>query len=321
MPSNARRAFESNSKDVEKLLDIHAQLTGTGRGRRYEVEVLNKSAVVLITSFWEAYCEDIAAEALAHMVANCASPDSLPAELRKNVAKELQAEKHDLAVWRLSGDGWRNVVGGRLASMQQKRNKRLNTPKSEQIDDLFKKSVGLTRVSSSWSWPGMSADQARLKLDKYVTLRGAIAHRGSASDSVKKLEVTDYFEQVKKLVGKSGGRVNTAVKGLQVHRFGSTVEWRGQSQLLIYTHPRVMPEAGSKAQYALNRQFRGGRYAYYDTHRARGRTHHQALRALANRLVGILHGCLRHRILPTGEFAEPEHAITVRHEYPSLKIK
>ena len=33
---------------------------------------------------------------------------------------------------------------------------------------------------------------------------------------------------------------------------------------------------------------------YYDRHRARGATHHQALRALANRLVGILHGCLRH---------------------------
>jgi len=28
----------------------------------------------------------------------------------------------------------------------------------------------------------------------------------------------------------------------------------------------------------------------YDTHRIRGATHHQALRALANRLVGILHG-------------------------------
>jgi hypothetical protein len=32
----------------------------------------------------------------------------------------------------------------------------------------------------------------------------------------------------------------------------------------------------------------------YDTHRARGATHHQALRALSNRLVGILHGCLHH---------------------------
>jgi hypothetical protein len=30
----------------------------------------------------------------------------------------------------------------------------------------------------------------------------------------------------------------------------------------------------------------------YDAHRARGQTHHQALRALGNRLVGILHGCL-----------------------------
>jgi transposase len=32
----------------------------------------------------------------------------------------------------------------------------------------------------------------------------------------------------------------------------------------------------------------------YDQHRAAGDTHHQALRALGNRLVGILHGCLRH---------------------------
>ena len=37
-----------------------------------------------------------------------------------------------------------------------------------------------------------------------------------------------------------------------------------------------------------------GPRAYYDRQRARGATHHQALRALANRLVGILHGCLRH---------------------------
>ena len=39
-----------------------------------------------------------------------------------------------------------------------------------------------------------------------------------------------------------------------------------------------------------------GALAYYDRQRARGATHHQALRALANRLVGILHGCLRHHI-------------------------
>ena len=62
------------------------------------------------------------------------------------------------------------------------------------------------------------------------------------------------------------------------------------------------------ARYARNRRLADALYqqafsalssspgarGYYDRHRARGATHHQALRALANRLVGILHGCLRH---------------------------
>jgi len=43
---------------------------------------------------------------------------------------------------------------------------------------------------------------------------------------------------------------------------------------------------------ALNRS--AGARAFYNQHRAGGDTHHQALRALGNRLVGILHGCLRH---------------------------
>jgi hypothetical protein len=33
--------------------------------------------------------------------------------------------------------------------------------------------------------------------------------------------------------------------------------------------------------------------AYYDDRRAQDQTHHQALRALGNRWVGILHGCLK----------------------------
>jgi hypothetical protein len=38
-----------------------------------------------------------------------------------------------------------------------------------------------------------------------------------------------------------------------------------------------------------------GARAFYDRHRAAGDTHQQALRALSNRWVGVLHGCLRHR--------------------------
>jgi transposase len=43
----------------------------------------------------------------------------------------------------------------------------------------------------------------------------------------------------------------------------------------------------------------------YDAHRARGASHHQAPRALGNRLVGILHGCLVHRVAYQEQVAWP----------------
>jgi transposase len=52
-----------------------------------------------------------------------------------------------------------------------------------------------------------------------------------------------------------------------------------------------------------------GSRALYDRQRERGATHHQALRALANRLVSILHGCLRHHT-PYSETIAWAHTLT-----------
>ena len=48
-----------------------------------------------------------------------------------------------------------------------------------------------------------------------------------------------------------------------------------------------------------------GARRYYDALRGRGQTHHQALRGLANRWVGILHGCLRYSSHYSEEIAWP----------------
>ena len=48
-----------------------------------------------------------------------------------------------------------------------------------------------------------------------------------------------------------------------------------------------------------------GARRYYDALRARGHSHRRALRSLANRWVGILHGCLRHRACYSEEVAWP----------------
>lgn len=63
--------------------------------------------------------------------------------------------------------------------------------------------------------------------------------------------------------------------------------------LARYARNRRLADALYQQAFAALTSSPGAR-AYYDAHRARGATHHQALRALANRLVGILHGCLRH---------------------------
>jgi len=51
-----------------------------------------------------------------------------------------------------------------------------------------------------------------------------------------------------------------------------------------------------------------GARAYYDSHRTAKAGHHQALRALSNRLVGILHGCLRHGTCYDEATAWPDHS-------------
>ena len=66
--------------------------------------------------------------------------------------------------------------------------------------------------------------------------------------------------------------------------------------LARHVRNRRLYDALDQAAFCALTQSAGCR-TFYDQHRANGDLHHQALRALANRLVSILHGCLDHRIL------------------------
>jgi len=215
MTSKARKALDENLKDVKGLLDLHTSQGGIAPGRRFGLEVLNKSAIVLITSYWEAYCEDIAEEGLEHIVAHAPTADALPTEIKKIITKELKAEENEIAVWKLSDNKWRQLLQQRLQTLKESRNRKLNTPKHKNIDDLFESAIGLTNVSAKWSWAKkLTAAKARDKLDKFVELRGEIAHRGKAKSSVKRSHVEDYLAFIENVVKKTGGAVNTHVKAI-----------------------------------------------------------------------------------------------------------
>ena len=83
----------------------------------------------------------------------------------------------------------------------------------------------------------------------------------------------------------------------------------GKKKAVLARHvhnDRLLDALMSQAFSAL--QASPGARAYYDRQRTRGSGHNPALRQLANRLTGILHGCLKTRTLYDEATAWPQHA-------------
>ncbi len=206
--SRALVRLRKNLEDVDRLLEIHGEIGGAGRGRKYGVEVLNKSAVVLICACWEAYNEDVCAEAIEHICKNARDSTKLPKDLKKLIAIGLEKDDHELAVWRLAGRGWRVVLKSNQQLAFRKHIQSLNTPKSRNLENLFRDCLGIDDITRSWGRPHLPAKNAKERIDGYVTLRGAIAHRGAALESVKKIQCTKF----KSLVEDMAQRVDVVAR-------------------------------------------------------------------------------------------------------------
>lgn len=211
MPSKALTTFQQNQADVNRLLEIHTQLAGDVPGRKYRVEVLNKSAIVLICAYWEAYIEDVVSEALDFLVANAPDVTKLPVELRKFIASEIKKDPHDLSPWKMAGTGWQSVVRTNLAAAKTKHLDNWNTPKAPNIAGLCKQALGLQDLPSAWKWQKCSTATAAQKLNDFVTLRGAIAHRGKAAETVTKWHATEGLALVNNLALKTDDAINRFV--------------------------------------------------------------------------------------------------------------
>ena len=79
--------------------------------------------------------------------------------------------------------------------------------------------------------------------------------------------------------------------------------------LARYVHNDRLIDALMSQAFTALRVSPGAR-AYYDLQRARGSGHNPALRQLANRLTGILHGCLKTRTLYDEATAWPQYTAT-----------
>jgi len=164
MPSRAHENLGVRMRDIEQLLQAHTALTQfqrarraaeeaggelakvsividrlvsqPGRGRRTEVEAVNRAAIVLLCAHLQGYVREVHSEAAQAL---------------------LQCKVKDLDV------------------LVERAGSRFGNPHADQIDSLFA-SIGLPQVMEGLSWQSCSNRSVRTRLSDYIQLRNAIAH-------------------------------------------------------------------------------------------------------------------------------------------------
>jgi hypothetical protein len=119
-----------------------------------------------------------------------------------------------LAPWKLAGNQWKDYLRARLASFKKSRDFDWSTPSPDRVDAFFTDAVGISKVSSAWSWKSVGPAENRRKLDALVHLRGAIAHRGRSAQVVKKFHFTRGLVLVTNLVRRTDERVNAELRAI-----------------------------------------------------------------------------------------------------------
>jgi hypothetical protein len=190
VPSRAKAyARDKMLPEVSRIIEGHSRLRKGKTGPDPDKSIL-RASVLMLCATWELYCESLLTESVEKILNHCTDPFALPGDMQA----QLRAAVHDENVvkstpLRLAGVGWRKVYTDSVESACG----RFNTPKSENLNDLFKKWIGLKMISDCWTC-------GKSEIDDFVSLRGEIAHRGSDSKAVTKDECNHYRVVIEKCI-------------------------------------------------------------------------------------------------------------------------
>jgi len=190
MPSKARiNARDRMLPEIDRIIEAHHTLRKGRRGRDDQKSIL-RSAILMLCGTWELYCESVVLEAAIKIARHLEKPIKLPEEVKL----QLKQAVHDVTMvksdpMRLAGEGWRIEY---LKIVRQKCSA-LNTPKSENLDKLFRQCLGLKDISLAWP---VSPDE----VNKFIRLRGEIAHRGSDSRAVSREDAKHFRSVISKAI-------------------------------------------------------------------------------------------------------------------------
>lgn len=134
--------------DADELLDAQVRLNasmvpGPAPGTQWGLGALNRAAVVMLVSAWEAYIEQVAIEAVEAL---------------------RPAHPAPLGIWPALYAGVKSSAG------------QLHQPNVQHVKMLISGSIGLADITTSWTWAGVTVEQVRGRLESAVNTRNRVAH-------------------------------------------------------------------------------------------------------------------------------------------------
>lgn len=209
------------SRDIVFLVEGHTRLilptlevisTPDGQPAVPDVDsVFLHAAIVMLVSSWEAFIEEVACRGFEFLLANCNSPADLPVELRKQVAKEIKADKNELSPWQLAGDGWKACLSAHKDEVLNRTARNFNTPKPHRIDELMESLICL-KVTKSWQWSNYDPVTIVAQATRLVEIRGAIAHGQKPDDPIGFQELGFFSLMIQQLATITSNAVNAHLK-------------------------------------------------------------------------------------------------------------
>lgn len=188
MPSNAFAQFLIPLlNDAMEIEQAHQNLRTGLPGRQWGLGSLNRAAVVMCLSAWEAYVEELVKESVGSF-------------RPLNPANTL---------WQSINADARSQIG------------RFNTPNVENVRRLIADTIGLQDVTVDWHWHNTTVQQARNRLTEAITHRHQIAHGVNPRPTIH----NQYASRLPAFFTQIGRCTDRAVRNYLVNTIGVVNPW------------------------------------------------------------------------------------------------
>jgi hypothetical protein len=188
MPSNAHDQYLLPLlNDAAEIEQAHQDLRTGLPGRQWGLGALNRAAVVMCLSAWEAYVEELVKESVISF---------RPANPANTLWQSINADA-------------RSQIG------------RFNTPNVENVRRLIADIIGLQDVTLNWHWHNTTVQQARNRLTDAINHRHHIAHGINPRPTIH----NQYASRLPAFFRSIGSRTDRAVRDYLVNTLAVSNPW------------------------------------------------------------------------------------------------